>query len=297
MESLKGKIIKGIGGFYYVNAADRVYECKARGVFRKDGRKPLVGDDVRMEVLDEEKMLGSVEELLPRRSELVRPAVANVDQALIIFAVASPQPSLNLLDRFLIHAKVQGVPALICFNKEDLSDGEALAAVYRSAGYEVLKTCALTGEGVEELRRHLQGRTTTVAGPSGVGKSTLINALAGRDLMETGDVSRKIERGKHTTRHSELFRIGEDTYLFDTPGFTSLEVFGVTKESLWTFYPEFAEPEKSCRFAQCSHLHEPDCGVREAVETGEITRERYENYRLLYEELSGRKSYGKGTPS
>ncbi|MBO7339488.1 MAG: ribosome small subunit-dependent GTPase A [Lachnospiraceae bacterium] len=291
---MQGKIVKGIAGFYYVNAGNKTYECKAKGVFRKDNRKPLVGDDVRLKVLDEEKSLGNVEELLPRRSELIRPAVANVDQGMVIFAVTSPAPNLNLLDRFLIMMERQKLPCLICFNKTDLDrDGllESYVKAYEKSGHEVLAVSAKEGLGMNSLRERLQGKTTTVAGPSGVGKSSLINLLLGERTMETGSLSAKIDRGKHTTRHSELLRIDEDTYIFDTPGFSSLEIFDLEKEDLAAYYAEFEPFEKYCRFGGCSHVNEPVCGIRDAVKDGEIPRVRYENYCQLYEELKAKKKY------
>lgn len=291
---MQGKIVKGIAGFYYVNAGNKTYECKAKGVFRKDNRKPLVGDDVLLKVLDEEKSLGNVEELLPRRSELIRPAVANVDQGMVIFAVTSPAPNLNLLDRFLIMMERQKLPCLICFNKTDLDrDGllESYVKAYEKSGHEVLAVSAKEGLGMNSLRERLQGKTTTVAGPSGVGKSSLINLLLGERTMETGSLSAKIDRGKHTTRHSELLRIDEDTYIFDTPGFSSLELFDLEKEDLAAYYAEFEPFEKYCRFGGCSHVNEPVCGIRDAVKDGEIPRVRYENYCQLYEELKAKKKY------
>jgi ribosome biogenesis GTPase len=291
---MQGKIVKGIAGFYYVNAGNKTYECKAKGVFRKDNRKPLVGNDVLLKVLDEEKSLGNVEELLPRRSELIRPAVANVDQGMVIFAVTSPAPNLNLLDRFLIMMEQQKLPCLICFNKTDLDrDGllEGYVKAYEKSGHEVLAVSAKEGLGMNSLRERLQGKTTTVAGPSGVGKSSLINLLLGERTMETGSLSAKIDRGKHTTRHSELLRIDEDTYIFDTPGFSSLEIFDLEKEDLAAYYAEFEPFEKYCRFGGCSHVNEPVCGIRDAVKDGEIPRVRYENYCQLYEELKAKKKY------
>ena len=291
---MQGKIVKGIAGFYYVNVDGILYECKAKGVFRKDHRKPLVGDDVLLEVLDEEKKTGNVTELLPRKSELIRPAVANVDQGMVIFAMTSPAPNLNLLDRFLIMMDRQKLPCLICFNKMDLDDGKLLETyqfAYEKSGHPLLFISAKEGTGLKELRAFLEGKTTTVAGPSGVGKSSLINHLLGETAMETGGLSAKIDRGKHTTRHSELLRIDQDSFIFDTPGFSSLEVMDIEKEELAACYEEFVPYEKYCRFGGCSHVTEPVCGVRQAVETGEIPRIRYENYCQLYGELKSKRKY------
>lgn len=291
---MRGKIVKGIAGFYYVSAQNKRYECKAKGIFRKDHRKPLVGDDVEMEVLDEEKALGNIRELLPRKSELIRPAVANVDQALVIFALTSPQPNFNLLDRFLIMMHRNRIPCLICFNKGDLDPGgvtEQYVDIYEKCGCPVRVVSVREEKGIEELKEWLRGKTTTVAGPSGVGKSSLINALTGSLTMETGALSRKIDRGKHTTRHSELLELGENTFIFDTPGFSSLELFDLEKEELAECFPEFPEFEVHCKFGGCSHVSEPICGVRDAVAAGKISRIRYENYCQMYTELKSRKKY------
>lgn len=286
---MQGKIIKGIAGFYYVHVGEQaVYECRAKGIFRKDNEKPLVGDDVQMEVLDEENQKGRIVKLLPRRNALIRPAVANVDQALVIFSVTHPAPSLNLLDRFLIMMERQQLPCLICFNKQDIAseeEGRRLQEIYQACGYQVLLVSALKEEGIDELRRLLQGKTTTVAGPSGVGKSSLVNCLQSKAVMETGEISSKIDRGKHTTRHSQLLAAGRDTYIVDTPGFSSLSLFDIKKEELAACYPEFVAYEPACRFRGCAHMEEPVCGVKQALADGKISRERYENYVLLYREL------------
>lgn len=292
---MQGKIIKGIAGFYYVHVESKgTYECKAKGIFRKDHVKPLVGDDVLVDLLDEEEKLGNIREILPRRSALIRPAVANVDQALVIFAIVKPNPNFNLLDRFLIRMERQNLPTIICFNKQDIATAEekkALQRAYETCGYRVLFISAMENEGLEAVREALGGKTTTVAGPSGVGKSSLINQLAPHANMETGTISVKIDRGKHTTRHSEIIALGEETYIVDTPGFTSLDISEITKEELGQYYPEFLQYEPYCRFRGCAHISEPSCGVKDAVEEGAISRVRYDNYRILYQELKEIKRY------
>lgn len=292
---MTGKIIKGIAGFYYVHVEGKgIYECRAKGTFRNEKIKPLVGDNVEMEVLDERDMEGSVTRILPRMNELLRPAVANVDQALIIFAIVKPDPNFNLLDRFLIRMERQKLPCIICFNKQDIASAgerEALRSAYETCGYKVLFVSALANEGMDELQKFLAGKTTTVAGPSGVGKSSIINRLQPEACMETGSISRKIERGRHTTRHSEMIALSDGAYIMDTPGFTSLSISEITKEELGIYYPEFLRFEPLCRFGGCAHISEPDCGVKAAVEEGKISRVRYENYMQLYQELKDIKRY------
>lgn len=292
---MKGKIVKGISGFYYVHVAETgIYECKAKGIFRNQKIKPLVGDDVEIVVLDEEKRIGNVEKILPRTRELIRPAVANIDMALVIFAAAKPDPNFNLLDRFLCMMEYQKVPVTICFNKCDLvteEQREALRKIYELAGYELLFTSAKTQENVEKLKSVLQGKMTAVAGPSGVGKSSLINDLQDAVQMQTGGISDKIERGKHTTRHSQIIPIAENTYIMDTPGFSSMDLPGFSKEDLWTCYPEFVRFEPECRFIGCSHIGEPDCGVKTALAEGKISQVRYDNYVQLYQEMKNMRKY------
>ena len=292
---MQGKIVKGISGFYYVHVAGSgIYECKAKGIFRNQKMKPLVGDDVEIDIISEEKKTGNVAAILPRKNALIRPAVANVDQALLIFAAASPNPNFNLLDRFLVMMGRQDVPVILCFNKCDLITEEQkqeIEAIYEASGCKILFVSAKKELGLKELQEILEGKTTTVAGPSGVGKSSLINLLAPEACMETGEISKKIERGRHTTRHAELIQLKGDGYIMDTPGFSSLYLPEMEKEELQDCYPEFAAFEPYCRFQGCSHISEPDCGVKEALSEGKIHPVRYENYCQLYGELKDRKKY------
>ncbi|MCD8323677.1 MAG: ribosome small subunit-dependent GTPase A [Clostridiales bacterium] len=288
----KGRIIKGIAGFYYVSVSGSgIYECKAKGIFRKQNIKPLVGDHVVMEPISEEEKTGNIVDVLPRKNALIRPTVANVDQAVVIFALTSPKPNLNLLDRFLVTMEQQQIPSVICMNKMDLASAEEMDRIreaYLPTGYPLFFFSALTNEGIEPIRRQLSGKVSTVAGPSGVGKSTLINLLAPHAQMETGEISQKVQRGRHTTRHSELIRIEEDTFIFDTPGFTSLTVEADMPDLL---FPEFAPFRGDCRFRGCSHRNEPGCAVKTAVQDGRISRSRYENYLRICQEMSEKKKY------
>ena len=292
---MQGKIVKGISGFYYVHVVESgIYECKAKGIFRQQKMKPLVGDDVEIDIISEEKKTGNVAAILPRKNALIRPAVANVDQALLIFAAASPNPNFNLLDRFLVMMGRQDVPVILCFNKCDLITEEQkqeIEAIYEVSGCKILFVSAKKELGLKELQEILEGKTTTVAGPSGVGKSSLINLLAPEACMETGEISKKIERGRHTTRHAELIQLKGDGYIMDTPGFSSLYLPEMEKEGLQDCYPEFAAFEPYCRFQGCSHISEPDCGVKEALSERKIHPVRYENYCQLYGELKDRKKY------
>ncbi|WP_026494885.1 ribosome small subunit-dependent GTPase A [Butyrivibrio sp. WCD3002] len=296
---MQGRIVKGIAGFYYVNTgSERVYECKAKGIFRKDGIKPLVGDDVNIEIIDEESGTGNITEILPRRNMLIRPPVANVDQAVVLFAIVKPDPNYNVLDKFLIQMRRNNLPVIICFNKQDIATKEEqqeLMDAYEKCGYEVIFISVHEGAGLDVLCEKLRGKTSVVAGPSGVGKSSLLNKLHPEAEMETGELSRKIARGRNTTRHSEMFFVSalsddkEKTYILDTPGFTSLALKDITAEELPQYYTEFEPYEPFCRFGGCSHIAEPDCGVKTALEKGEISRVRYDNYRIIYEELKNQK--------
>lgn len=286
---MRGKIIKGIAGFYYVHAEGRTYECKAKGGFRNKNVKPLVGDNVDIDIVDEEKLLGNIVEILPRSSEMIRPAVANVDQALIVFAISSPEPNLRLLDSFLVMMDGYELPTIICFNKTDesvQSEMDRLAEIYSGSGSRVMFTSTVTGEGIDELKELLKHHTTALAGPSGVGKSSILNTLVEGVRMETGSISEKIGRGRHTTRHSEVFVLDEDSYILDTPGFTSLSIMVDDKDKLRLYIPEFEPYEGFCRFSGCVHVSEPHCAVKKAVEEGKINAVRYDSYVAMYNELN-----------
>lgn len=292
---MQGKIVKGIAGFYYIHVVESgVYECKAKGIFRKEKIKPLVGDNVKIEIIDENEKTGNITEILPRKNELLRPAAANIDQALVVFAVTRPSPHLSLLDRFLVMMESKHIPVILCFNKEDIADDaqiEALEKIYSGCGYPCIFTSALEQRNIGQVKALLTGKTTAIAGPSGVGKSSIINVLWPEANMETGDISQKIERGKHTTRHSELFSIDADSYIMDTPGFSSLYMSDFEKEDLQYFFPEFEGFVGACRFDGCSHIHEPDCAVKNAVSDGKIASVRYDSYKKIYEELKDKRRY------
>lgn len=284
---LSGTIIKGIGGFYYVQTNQGVFECRARGIFRKDGIKPAVGDKVQISILDEAKGKGSLDVIEKRKNELIRPRVANVDQAVIVFAAQSPHMNLDLLDRFLILAEEQGLKIVICINKIDLDKKKAYnetAAIYRQAGYPVILASAETGDGLTELRQALEGEISVFAGPSGVGKSSLINSAFPEYHLQTGELSRKIERGKHTTRHAELMKIGEDGFIVDSPGFTSLSLLHIPHENLQYYFREFQPYVHACYYTGCSHTHEPDCAVKAQIGQS-IANTRYQRYVCLYQQL------------
>lgn len=292
---MTGKIIKGIAGFYYVHdGKSTIYQCKAKGIFRNRKIKPLVGDNVEFSILDAVDKEGNIEEILPRKNSLVRPAVANVDQAVVFFALADPEPNLNLLDRFLVMMERAQVPVQICFNKLDLcgeEKGMNYREIYEAAGYPVHLLSVKEDQGIEWMAGMLRGKTTVLAGPSGVGKSSLTNRIQPQAKMETGEISEKIKRGKHTTRHSQLIYVEENTYMLDTPGFSSMYVDEMKAEELKAYFPEFSAFAEDCRFLGCVHQGEKVCGVKAAVEAGELSQSRYENYTLMYQELKDKRRY------
>lgn len=290
----KGRIVKAISGFFYVQSGEEVFSCKGRGILKKNELTPLVGDLVFFSITDKEQNEGILEDLIPRNSELVRPPVANVDQLLIVFSYTQPTPNYVLLDRILVTAESQHLQSIICFNKTDLlvkDIDSSLMEAYKEMGYVVIETSAITSEGLISLKRALEGRTTALAGSSGVGKSTLINSMFPQFTLETGTISKKIQRGKHTTRHSELHQINGETWIMDTPGFSTLSITDIDDSELRDYFKDFAVAQLSCRFKTCLHLEEPDCAVKRAVKNGVIHRNRYHNYVNLLEEIRKNRRY------
>lgn len=287
---MQGTIIKGIGGFYYVKAEDgQIYECKARGIFRKENIKPMIGDQVQIE-LDGEK--GSITAIGKRRTMLVRPPVANVDVLVLVAAAAAPDPNLRLLDKMLIAAEAAGVASVLCINKTDIQAGDTLRRIYQPAGYPVIEVSAKEERGMAALWPYLRGKTSAFAGLSGVGKSSILNLLTGGG-METGEVSGKIQRGRHTTRHVELFELDGGGFVLDTPGFSSFSLENMQAAELWRYFPEMRDCAGACRFTGCAHVNEPDCAVKEKLEDGGIAPERYESYVEFYEQLRQIKAWEK----
>ena len=280
---MNDRIIKALSGFYYVQTQDGIVECRARGKFRKEGVSPLVGDFV---TISRSGKSGTVEEILPRKNSFIRPAVANVDLLVLLASCAIPQTEPFLIDRVLAIAGQQGVEPLICVNKNDLEPGEGLAGIYRRAGFHVIVTSAETGEGIDELRAAISGKLSAFTGNSGVGKSSILNALCPELKLAVGEVSEKLGRGRHTTRHIELYCLGNGTFVADTPGFSSFDTERmdlVLKDQLQYAFSDFAPYLGKCQFQDCAHLKEPGCAVRAALERGEIEPTRYESYKRLYE--------------
>lgn len=286
--NMQGKIYKGIGGFYYVASENNeIIECKARGKFRKEHITPMIGDNVEIEVKNGK---GYITEIYERKNRLIRPAVANIDLIVVVVAAKDPDPVSFVTDKMLVNAEINGIDAVICINKTDLADCTELKNTYELAGYKTLCVSAVKEDGLRELFDTISGKTTAFAGVSGVGKSTILSHITGVDL-ETGEVSDKISRGRHTTRHVELFKVKGGGYVLDTPGFSSVETEEITAEELALCFPEIQRVALECRFRGCAHLEEPDCAVKENVAKGIIPLSRYESYKELYEIQRGKKQW------
>lgn len=288
---MKGIIIKGIAGFYYVKAGGKTYQCKARGIFKKEGIVPYAGDEVNIEKTDEDEAV--INEILPRKNSFIRPPIANVDCFVIVAATAKPDPNTGIIDKFLVMAEQNHTDIIICVNKIDLVTEEKrkeLEKIYQEI-YPLVSVCGKTGEGVDALAALMKGRKCALAGPSGAGKSTLLNRLQSRYTVETGDISAKTKRGKHTTRHAELFETEFGALIFDTPGFTSFNILDAEEDELQYLYPEIAALVGSCKYDDCRHVREPGCRVREAVGQGKIHGSRYRSYVNQYKEILERKKH------
>ena len=284
---MRGRIVKGIGGFYYVHSieSDNIYQCRARGIFKKDGIIPIVGDWVEFEVLDDGD--GVVNKILKRANEFVRPAISNVDQLLVVMAFNNPEPNLRIIDRLLVMAEKSHTQGMLVMNKIDLSNKEQRDRIYSIYNelYPIFYVNGLTGDGIEPLRDALYGKSTALAGPSGVGKSTLLNDLKPLAQAEVGGLSRKTSRGKHTTRHVEIYELSPYTFLFDTPGFTNFDILEAEPDQLQFYYPEMAEFIGDCRFDNCRHIDEPGCAVQEGANQGTIKVTRYDSYKDQMSEI------------
>ena len=285
---ITGIIVKGISGFWYVDCENECFECRARGSFRKDNIKPLVGDKVLISA-DTDSGKGTVEKILPRKNVLLRPPVANVTQMAVVIAAANPKPNLYLTDKVLASAKLADTNALICINKTDVENADEICSIYKKAGYTVIPMSAKNDEHIDLLKEYLKKNITVFAGNSGVGKSSILNRITGLNQFETGEVSKKVERGRHTTRHSELVKIDEMTYIIDTPGFGNLDMTLLNPENCADLFIEFEKYADKCRFPDCNHTVEPGCAVLDALANGEIEPSRHNSYLKLIEELKNKR--------
>ncbi|MBR0415432.1 MAG: ribosome small subunit-dependent GTPase A [Clostridia bacterium] len=279
------RIVKGIGGFYYVNTAEGIVECKARGSFRNQKLKPYVGDYVTITLNDNAQ--NTIDTILPRKNALIRPPVANIDTLMIVASMVTPAPNTYVLDKLCAVCELKEIEPVIVFNKTDVKSGDELAEIYSKAGFTALSVSAKTGEGIEKICALLEGKTTVFTGNSGAGKSSILNCIEPNLALQTGEVSEKLGRGRHTTRSCEIFSIcgGE---VVDTPGFSSLEVerlHTILKDDLQYCFREFEPYLQQCKYTSCAHIKETDCAVRQAVQEGKIMPSRYESYKMLYEEL------------
>ncbi len=290
MDKHEGVIVKGIGGFYYVNTPNGLIECRAKGIFRKENIIPLVGDRVEIE-LNSDKKTGVVAAIYDRRNALIRPAVANVTQMMAVASLESPKPNPYVLDKLISSAEFARLKISLCFNKSDLTDADTLPQIYEKAGFDVVVASAADNKNIDKIRALLKNEVTVFAGNSGVGKSSILNRIMDSNMFETGDISARTERGRHTTRHSELVQLPFGGYIIDTPGFSSFELSEVTVDILPDLFREFSKHIGGCRFLDCRHIFEPDCKVREAVACGDISTSRHESYKQLFEEIKSAASY------
>jgi len=288
---IEGIIIRGVGGNYYVDTGEKIIECRARGLFRLKNIKPLVGDWCFIRLTEEDEEMGYIEEIKERVNEITRPPVANVEQLLIFFAVTNPEPSFLLLDKLLIAAETNNLKPIICFNKSDLADEklkQEYLSIFKNTGYQVIFTSKKDQNSIEELKHILKNKLSVFSGPSGVGKSSMMNAVEPSVQLKTGEVSEKLKRGKHTTRHAEIYKLSFGGYVVDTPGFSSFELNGIDEYELSNLYPDIKKYSVGCRFDDCLHYKEPGCVIKNSVDEGLISQTRYVNYTKLLEEIKNK---------
>ena len=284
-ESKQGVLLKGIGGFYYIDTESGLYECRARGLFRKHNIKPLVGDKVVISSIDENSKTAFLYEISERRNELIRPAVANVSQLIAVISTENPKPNLFLLDNVIASCETAEIDVVVCINKTDLADAKVYTDIYKNAGFKTVEVSALNNDGIGVLKEVLKDKISVFAGNSGVGKSSIINLMLGEDFFETGEVSQRVERGRHTTRHTELKVLPFGGYIIDTPGFGSLELKEFNANFAGIMFREFRNYTNECRFKDCIHDCEEGCAVIEAVKCGKISESRYDSYKLMLSSL------------
>ncbi len=288
---LQGKIISNITNTYCVEANNKIYNCIVRGKFKKEDISPVVGDNVEIEIINEEKMEAVIEQILPRNNYIKRPKLSNITQLIFVVSAKMPKPDLLLLDKQLAYAKYLNIKPIIVFNKTDLEDVLEYKKIYEEIGYTVLETQACNGQGVDELIKKLNNNISAFSGNSGVGKSTLLNKIFLSNINEEGNISKKNQKGKNTTTYIKLFKLLDNTYIADTPGFATLEISEIESKELYKFFIEFEKYEKECEFVGCTHIKENACGIQQAVREGKININRYNNYKKIYEQLKDKEEH------